>query len=993
MSTKFLSPGWRMPRNANQSKQSNYSMQFDGSSHIDVDDKFNFVQQTGLFSISCWLKLDNYTSTTLEPICHTNNGGRLQDGFWLFYDNRIDTGSAKRLGFYFYGGNDNASNLDLVAKEDAFSDNDWHHIIVVGSSAGTYGTLTMYIDGQSVATRSLLSNSLTNDVAYNNFTIADYASNNQLNGRLSQISIFDYALSSSQVATLWGGGTSVSNPMALPSPPIAYYPLGTSAWNGEYLAENNAIGDYVFDFDAASSDYIDCGDSDNFSFGNGTTDSPFSVSAWINITATTSQGIVTKYGSSTSLREWLFYTTGGKIRLLLWGGSTNNIATSSTVLSTNTWYHVVCTYDGRGGSTAYDGINIYLNSILESVTKNGGSYTAMSNTSQPVQIATHSGGSFLDGSISNVSIWNTALTGADVETLYNYGSPIKTLANIPQSSNLKAWYKLDASEVYNSTTTEWEVNEATSPWTSSLDFDGTDDSINVGTGNILTGVYSVSMWIKRTATSGGDSSQALFSKDNTSTQRSFNNYLDQSSGTLKMWQSANGSSLSVTQSSTAITDTNWHHVVYINPGSSANCQMYLDGIEVSYSSQNAGVSSIHTSAIDNMIGGHYIATSYQFYGSISNVSVWNTNLTSVQITEIYNNGTPSNLSSHSATSSLISWYKLNNTTTGIEDSKGSNNGTNNGATEVYGSVSTLNGESSGMSQANLVQSDLQTVAPYSKYALDFDSASSDAITLGNTIGNGFTQITCSIWANISTSGLTQSSYRNFLVKFPSGSGDATPFELRSNNGNRTDSYNNKLFFRINTNTGSYGFTDAGFEFTEANKWYHLVGTYDGSNVKLFVDGVEYYSISASGTLNSNNNNATIGKSGSTGNFNGKLSNASIWNTALTSAQVTELYNEGLPGNLNSHSAYSNLVSWWQLGENSSFDGNDWIVADEKGANNGTSTGMPVGALVNGVGTTANGVSSGMSEGNLVGDAPYSTANALSTNMVITSRVSGSGNTP
>ena len=35
------------------------------------------------------------------------------------------------------------------------------------------------------------------------------------------------------------------------------------------------------------------------------------------------------------------------------------------------------------------------------------------------------------------------------------------------------------------------------------------------------------------------------------------------------------------------------------------------------------------------------------------------------------------------------------------------------------------------------------------------------------------------------------------------------------------------------------------------------------------------------------------------------------------------------------------------------------------------------ALVNGVGTTANGVSSGMSEGNLVGDAPYSTANALS----------------
>ena len=37
--------------------------------------------------------------------------------------------------------------------------------------------------------------------------------------------------------------------MALPRTPIAYYPLGTSAWDGNFLAENNAIGDYVFDYD------------------------------------------------------------------------------------------------------------------------------------------------------------------------------------------------------------------------------------------------------------------------------------------------------------------------------------------------------------------------------------------------------------------------------------------------------------------------------------------------------------------------------------------------------------------------------------------------------------------------------------------------------------------------------------------------------------------------------------------------------------------------
>ena len=128
-------------------------------------------------------------------------------------------------------------------------------------------------------------------------------------------------------------------------------------------------------------------------------------------------------------------------------------------------------------------------------------------------------------------------------------------------------------------------------------------------------------------------------------------------------------------------------------------------------------------------------------------------------------------------------------------------------------------------------------------------------------------------------------------------------------------------------------------------------------------------------------------------FQGSISNGSVWNAALTPTQVREIYNEGLPSNLNSHSAYSNLVSWWQLGENSSFDGTNWVCADEKGSNNGTSTNMIEANLTNGVSTTANGVSSGMPVGALVGNAPYSDANAISSGMALAARVTGSGNTP
>ena len=110
----------------------------------------------------------------------------------------------------------------------------------------------------------------------------------------------------------------------------------------------------------------------------------------------------------------------------------------------------------------------------------------------------------------------------------------------------------------------------------------------------------------------------------------------------------------------------------------------------------------------------------------------------------------------------------------------------------------------------------------------------------------------------------------------------------------------------------------------------------------------------------------------------------FWNAALTSAQVTEIYNSGVPSNLNNHSAVSSLVSWWQLGSNSSFDTN-WTVLNEiSTAPNGVSQNMTEVDIVNGVGYSSNGVSSGMSD-NVVGSAPYSTANSLSINMDVLDR--------
>ena len=403
----------------------------------------------------------------------------------------------------------------------------------------------------------------------------------------------------------------------------------------------------------------------------------------------------------------------------------------------------------------------------------------------------------------------------------------------------------------------------------------------------------------------------------------------------------------------------WHNLVMTYNSGTVN--FYVDGSLASSTIFSGTIPTSFVTLTNNKPLEIGRWSTVEWDGKISNASVWNTSLTSAQVSELYNNGTPSNLSNHSATSNLISWWKLNNLTTGIEDAKGSNDGTNNGATEYAGFVNALAGDSSGMSQANLVQSDLQTVAPYSKYAMSF-SGTGDYIDLNSDISLSGNK-SVSFWVNFTSTvygvvfGGATNNYYPFI--------DSTNISIR--NGGTVSSF-------------AHGGITAGV-------WYHICITGDGTNATAYLNG------SSLGTQTDRGFTFKLINGEHTGLYgvDGKLSNCAIWNTVLTSSEVREVYNEGLPSNLNNFSGTA-PVSWWQLGENSSYV-SGWTFADEIGSNNGTGYGLAEIDLTNGVGTTANGVSSGMSEGNLVGDAPYSTANALSTNMVVTSRVSGSGNTP
>jgi len=518
-----------------------------------------------------------------------------------------------------------------------------------------------------------------------------------IDGKINDVSIFDYALSSSQVTTLWGGGTSVSNPMALPSPPIAYYPLGKSAYNGQYLAENNAIGDYVFDFS---------GSNDITVPHNSTLDqSVYSFSFWINNnlnSGVSNDGIIT---ADSSTRGWSILQDNQtfKFNPNISGGS-GQINVTNFFNATSTWIHCAITFDGTN-------LIVYKNGTSVGSSSSGTRNLNSNNNPLTIGNNTFASGRFFNGKLSNVQIFNSALSGPEVETLYNYGSPIQTLANIPQNSNLKAWYKLDASEVYNSTSTEWSIdnNQNPSAYSSSLSFDSASSDKITGTGALISGNDSrtISLWYKTTTTAA----QIPFSLGSPTDQTNgaqFAYCINRNSTTTAAIFGKNSSYDTSAFTVPYTSDGKWHHLSVTYNQSSLN--VYIDGNLVASPSLP---SLTYLTSAGFTIGGWTIVNNRKFNGFLSNISVWNTALTdggvSVgsiaggQIAELYNNGTPSNLSSHSATSNLVSWWKLNNTTTGIEDAKGSNNGTNNGTTEYPGFVSKTAGESSGMSQAILME--------------------------------------------------------------------------------------------------------------------------------------------------------------------------------------------------------------------------------------------------------------------------------------------------
>ena len=83
---------------------------------------------------------------------------------------------------------------------------------------------------------------------------------------------------------------------------------------------------------------------------------------------------------------------------------------------------------------------------------------------------------------------------------------------------------------------------------------------------------------------------------------------------------------------------------------------------------------------------------------------------------------------------------------------------------------------------------------------------------------------------------------------------------------------------------------------QQNQWYHVIGTFDGSNMKLFINGIleADTTIIPSGKLNQTTMPAAIGhlQGSSVQWFYGKIDDIRIYNYALSISEIEDLYQEG-----------------------------------------------------------------------------------------------------
>jgi hypothetical protein len=160
---------------------------------IDLNEKFDFVQSTGKFSVSNWIKLTQPESNTLQSIIG-NNYTTSNVGWYFFHDDRSSQSHDKTLRFLY---SDGAGSSVVIDNDSAITNTSWNNITV--TSNGT--TIRVYKNGSQLSTTGTIPG-ITGTTGHANTRIGGSTNGtgaNFLNGNIGPAHIYNRALSANEV--------------------------------------------------------------------------------------------------------------------------------------------------------------------------------------------------------------------------------------------------------------------------------------------------------------------------------------------------------------------------------------------------------------------------------------------------------------------------------------------------------------------------------------------------------------------------------------------------------------------------------------------------------------------------------------------------------------------------------------------------------------------------------------------------------------------------
>ena len=423
----------------------------------------------------------------------------------------------------------------------------------------------------------------------------------------------------------------------------------------------------------------------------------------------------------------------------------------------------------------------------------------------------------------------------------------------------------------------------------SLAFNGTTQYINIPDHNNidLPGNFTIEGWIYPTgagshATEGG----IIVNKENSYEIARFPD------GTLQYALSANGAGNDWAWINTGMAAplNTWTHFALVKTGTTVS--FYLNASTPGTYLSNPATLTANT---QQMRIAARVAGNQFFNGAIDELRIWNTSRTQA---EIKANAFNRNLS-NSATG-LVAYYRMN---------EGSGGTTVNSATATTG----IDGV--------LLNSPSWTASPvqFGANALSFDGTNDNISIPDNNTLDISAAITLEAWCYATKN----TGVQNVISKSSNTANNGYIFP-RTDNGWSSA----VIYFHI-----AGGWRTLSAPYPSLNAWHHLAATYDGSSIKLYINGVLSASMPQTGTITTNGNPLVLGnQTGFAEYFGGYADEMRVWNVARTQAEIQSNMNREL-----NPATQTGLVSYYTLNQGIAAGTNTGLtrVMDQKGNNNGT----------------------------------------------------------